>query len=140
MKLTNPQFDLIKWFAMILIPALAVLYVAMADVWGLPYREAVVPTVMALDLLVGLFLDFMASQYNETNGLPGYQIKFYDLMKWIAKIGLPAIGACYMTVANIFDWAYGAQVAATVAGLDVFLGVIVEYMSSQHETLGPVRV
>lgn len=43
--------------------------------------------------------------------------KVYDVLKWIATVGLPAITACYLTLANIWGWPYAEAIGATLAAV-----------------------
>ena len=44
MKLSNKVYDVLKWIAMYLLPALGTLYFALAGIWNFPYGEQVVGT------------------------------------------------------------------------------------------------
>jgi len=48
MKLNDKIYDVLKWIALICIPALATFYVALAGVWGWPYAEEISKTAMAV--------------------------------------------------------------------------------------------
>ena len=50
MKLTNKVYDVLKWIALIAMPALATLYIALAGIWGFPFAEEVVGTITAVDV------------------------------------------------------------------------------------------
>lgn len=63
MKMTNRTYDTLKWIALILLPALATFYAAIAAVWGLPYTEQVVGTITAVDTLLGTLLKISADKY-----------------------------------------------------------------------------
>lgn len=63
MKMTNKTYDILKWIALILLPALATFYAAIAAVWGLPYTEQVVGTITAVDTLLGTLLKISADKY-----------------------------------------------------------------------------
>ena len=58
--------------------------------------------------------------------------KMYDALKWIAMILLPAIGALYFTLANIWGLPYAEQIVGTITGIDTFLGVILGISTSQY--------
>lgn len=64
MTLTNKAYDILKWIAQILLPALATLYFAIASVWGLPYSEQVVGTISAVDVFLGALLGISTAAYN----------------------------------------------------------------------------
>lgn len=63
MKMTNRTYDILKWIALILLPAMATFYAAIAAVWGLPYTEQVVGTITAVDTLLGTLLKISADKY-----------------------------------------------------------------------------
>ena len=63
MKMTNRTYDILKWIALLLLPALATFYAAIAAVWGLPYTEQVVGTITAVDTLLGTLLKISADKY-----------------------------------------------------------------------------
>ena len=35
--MSNKMYDVLKWIAMVFLPALATLYFALAGIWGFPY-------------------------------------------------------------------------------------------------------
>ena len=65
MKMSNKVYDILKWVALILLPALATFYAAIAAVWGLPYTEQVVGTITAVDTLLGTLLKISSSNYKK---------------------------------------------------------------------------
>ena len=65
MKMTNRPYDILKWIALILLPALATFYAAIAAVWGLPYTEQVVGTITAVDTLLGTLLKISSDNYKK---------------------------------------------------------------------------
>jgi hypothetical protein len=58
-------YDIAKWIAQILIPAIATLYFALATIWHLPYGEEVVGFLTAVDALLGTVLGISTAQYNK---------------------------------------------------------------------------
>lgn len=65
MKLPNKVYDILKWIAQILLPALATLYFALAQIWGFPYGEEIVGTISAIDVFLGVCLGISTMQYNK---------------------------------------------------------------------------
>lgn len=65
MRLSNSNYDFLKWVAQILLPAFGTLYFALAQIWGLPYAEQVVGTVTAIDCFLGALLGISTMQYNK---------------------------------------------------------------------------
>ena len=65
MKLSNSWYDALKWIAQILLPALGTLYFALSSIWGLPYAEAVVGTITAVDTFIGVLLGISTASYKK---------------------------------------------------------------------------
>jgi hypothetical protein len=63
--MNNKIYDVLKWVAQYLLPALATLYFAIAQVWGLPYGEQIVGTITAIDTFLGVILGISTMQYNK---------------------------------------------------------------------------
>ena len=63
--MSNKVYDVLKWIAMYLLPALGTLYFAIASIWGLPYGEQIVGTITAIDTFLGVILGISTAQYNK---------------------------------------------------------------------------
>lgn len=63
--MSNKLYDALKWIAMVLLPALATLYLALAGIWGFPYGEQVVGTITAINTFLGVCLGISSAQYNK---------------------------------------------------------------------------
>ena len=50
--------------------------------------------------------------------------EWYDKLKWIAQILLPALGTLYFALASIWDFPYAEQIVGTITAVDTFLGVL----------------
>lgn len=61
--MNNKLYDALKWIAQILLPAVATLYFAIAQIWGLPYAEQIVGTITAIDAFLGALLGVSTIQY-----------------------------------------------------------------------------
>ena len=59
--------------------------------------------------------------------------KVYDVLKWIAMVGLPALGTLYFALAGIWDLPFAEQVVGTVTAVDTFLGVLLGVSSMQYK-------
>ena len=66
--MSNKTYDILKWIAQILLPAIGTLYFAIAQIWGLPYAEQIVGTIMALDAFLGAVLGISTKAYKEEQG------------------------------------------------------------------------
>jgi len=58
--------------------------------------------------------------------------KFYDQLKFLAQIGLPALGALYFGLAGIWGLPSAEQVVGTIVVIDTFLGVLLGLSSSTY--------
>ena len=70
MKLTNKAYDVLKYIALILLPALGTLYFALAKIWGFPYAAEIVGTISAVDAFLGALLKISTDNYNKENSQP----------------------------------------------------------------------
>lgn len=61
--LNNKQYDVLKFIAQIVLPALGTLYLALSGIWGFPNGEQVVGSVMAVDFFLGALLGLSSSNY-----------------------------------------------------------------------------
>lgn len=71
MKFSNKVYDVLKWIAQYLLPALGTLYFALARVWGFPYGEEIVATLAAVDTFLGVILGISTAQYNKEKEAEG---------------------------------------------------------------------
>lgn len=63
--MSNQIYDILKWTAQIVLPAVATLYFALASIWGLPYGEQIVGTITAIDAFLGAILGISSVNYNK---------------------------------------------------------------------------
>lgn len=62
--LSNKQYDILKWVALILLPAMGALYFGLAGIWNFPYGEQVVGTITVVDTFLGAILGISTLQHN----------------------------------------------------------------------------
>lgn len=65
MKMTNKTYDILKWIAQYVLPAVGTLYFALAGIWGFPYGEEIVGTITAVDTFLGVILGMSSAQYKK---------------------------------------------------------------------------
>jgi len=68
----NTTYDVLKYIAQIVLPAIGTLYFALANIWGFPYAEEVVGTITAIDTFLGVILGVSSSKYNKEIRDPEY--------------------------------------------------------------------
>jgi len=56
----------------------------------------------------------------------------YDRLKWLAQIGLPAVGALYFALSGTLMLPASEQVVGTVVALDTFLGVLLGLSTASY--------
>lgn len=64
--MTNKTYDIMKWIAQIVLPAIGTLYAALAGIWGFPYGEQIVGTILAVDTFLGAILQISTAQYKKS--------------------------------------------------------------------------
>lgn len=63
--MSNKVYDILKWIALIFIPAIGALYFGLAQIWGFPYGEEIVGTLTLIDTFLGALLGISTAQYNK---------------------------------------------------------------------------
>ena len=66
--LKNTTYDILKYIALVALPALAVFYSTISNIWNLPFHDAVPDTIMAVDLFLGALLKISTDKYNKEQG------------------------------------------------------------------------
>lgn len=61
--MSNKVYDILKYIAQIVLPALGTLYFALAGIWGFPYGEEIVGTIAAVDTFLGALLKISTNIY-----------------------------------------------------------------------------
>lgn len=68
MKMNDKVYDILKYVAIIGLPALATFYAAIAPIWGLPYADEIPATVTAVQTCLGALLMISTANYNKSKG------------------------------------------------------------------------
>ena len=63
--MSNKVYDVLKFLAQILLPALGTLYFTIAGIWNLPAAEQVVGTIVAIDAFLGAVLSLSKRSYDK---------------------------------------------------------------------------
>jgi len=61
--MSNKTYDILKYLAQVILPALGTLYFALAGIWGFPYGEQIVGTITAVDTFLGVALKISSDNY-----------------------------------------------------------------------------
>jgi hypothetical protein len=64
--LSNSVYDKLKYVVTIVLPALALFYLNLAPIWGLPKAEAVATTIGAVNVFLGVVMRLSTKSYNNS--------------------------------------------------------------------------
>ena len=64
--MSNQLYDVLKYIALVVLPALGTLYFALAGIWGFPWGEQIVGTITAVDTFLGVILKVSSDNYYAT--------------------------------------------------------------------------
>jgi hypothetical protein len=62
---SNKIYDVLKWIALTLIPALGTLYFGLSQIWGFPLGEEIVGTLTVVDTFLGAMLGISNINYKK---------------------------------------------------------------------------
>lgn len=65
MKMSNKAYDTLKTFALVIIPAIATFWLAIASIWEIPNGEKIGATITAFAALLGGILKISSDEYNK---------------------------------------------------------------------------
>lgn len=65
LTMNDNVYNVLKWVALIVLPAVATLYTTLAGIWGLPFADEVPATVTAIDLFIGALLGLSNMSYQK---------------------------------------------------------------------------
>ena len=67
--LSNKAYDILKWVCIIVLPAIATLYMGLAKIWDLPFATEVPQTITVVDAFLGALLGVSTINYNKDETL-----------------------------------------------------------------------
>ncbi len=56
-------YDILKWIALVVLPALSTLYIGLGQFWNIPYPSQIAGTIMLVDAFLGALLGISSIQY-----------------------------------------------------------------------------
>ena len=65
MKLSNRTYDILKWVALVVIPASATLVLTVGKIWGLPYYDNIGATISAIGLFIAAIIGVSSKDFYE---------------------------------------------------------------------------
>lgn len=146
MILTNKTYDALKWVTLVVLPAMAIFYLALAKSWNLPFPTEIAATIAALDAFMAALLGVSTSNYKVRAAALNFNISdafgtpasgwilpkvWYDVLTWVAQILLPAVAALYFALAGVWHLPNSEEVVATIMAIDTFLGMLLGFSTAQ---------
>lgn len=68
MIIPNVVYDTLKWICIVVLPALACCYSALAAVWNFPLAEEIPQTILIIQTFIGALLGISSAQYYKAFG------------------------------------------------------------------------
>ena len=65
MRLSNRTYDILKWVALVVIPASATLVLTVGKIWGLPYYDNIGATISAVGLFIAAIIGVSSKDFYE---------------------------------------------------------------------------
>lgn len=63
--MSDKTYNIVKYIALIALPAIGTLWFAIATIWGLPYAQEILGTITAIDTFLGALIGVSAAQYQK---------------------------------------------------------------------------
>ena len=63
--MSNKLYDVLKWIAMVVLPAIGTAYAGLAVIWGFPYGEQILGTIGIVEVFLGSVLQISSAQYKK---------------------------------------------------------------------------
>lgn len=68
MKISNQTYDVLKWIALVALPALLTFYGVVGTTCNIPYTETVLTIGSAFDVMLGTLLGISTTAYSKNRG------------------------------------------------------------------------
>ena len=65
MKLSNKTYDILKWIALVALPALTTFYGVVGATCNIPYTQETLTIAVAFDTMLGAMLGISTNKYNK---------------------------------------------------------------------------
>ena len=70
MKMSNKVYDVLKFIAQSVLPALATLWAALGKIWNWPLVPEITATICAVDVFMGAVLQISSANYSKEQQQP----------------------------------------------------------------------
>lgn len=62
--------------------------------------------------------------------------KYYNALKWLCILGLPALSTLYSSLAGIWGWPFAEEIPATFAAVSLCIGCLIGVSSANYNQKG----
>lgn len=73
--MNNKVYDILKFIALVVLPALATLIIGVFEIWGLPYGAQIGATITAVATFLGAILSVSSAKYHAENNSSNNELK-----------------------------------------------------------------
>jgi len=63
MQISNRLYDILKWIALVALPAIQAFWLTIGKVWGFPYLTEIGTTIAAIGLLIAALIGVTSNNY-----------------------------------------------------------------------------
>lgn len=137
--LPNNVYDIIKWVALMLVPAISAGLVAVSEIWGFTIQPEILGTLNAIAAVLGVIINVSNMNYSKRFPHllpePSIPVHVHQALLKITLYWLPAIAACYYAASLFVKIPYPGEIVRTIITVQVFLGLILGTYSSQTADL-----
>jgi hypothetical protein len=63
--MSNKLYDVLKWIAMVVLPAIGTAYGGLVVIWGFPYGEQIMGTIGIAEVFLGSILQIRSAKYKK---------------------------------------------------------------------------
>lgn len=79
MMISNKTYDILKWVALVAIPAIEAFWLTVGKVWGFPYLTEIGTTIAAVGLLIAALIGVSSNNYYKAHqDAGGIEYEPYD--------------------------------------------------------------
>ena len=67
MKMSSKVYDILKWSALVFLPAFGTLFGTLSEIWGIPFGAEIAKTIVAFEFFIGAIVGISNLQYKKNN-------------------------------------------------------------------------
>lgn len=78
MNISNKTYDILKWVALVVIPASATLVLTVGKIWGLPYYDNIGATISAIGLFIAAIIGVSSKDFYEAEPMEIDELEYIE--------------------------------------------------------------